>query len=180
MSFEQVGIPVGYGFKQLLFSPVANTLVLQTCSASDNWRPERLYFRQIDWDQYRAIEVANDLISQESPFIHPSKPLLAFVSVQHQFAVDGEGRELHSGNWHSLQILNVATGAEVQSVNESNLRLPVGAKRGWVCEIVAFGDSGLFVKAAMSKGDHSFEYFIAELDTSMSLKPLATLPAVFM
>ena len=180
MSFEHVGIPIGYGFKQLLFSPVANTLVLQTCSASDSWRPERLYFRHTDWEQYRPIEVANDLVSQESPFIHPSKPLLAFVSVQHQFGVDGEGRELHSGNWDSLQIVNITTGTELQSVNEANLQLPVGTKRGWICEIVAFGDSGLFVKAALSKSERSFEYFIAELDTSMALKTLAALPGIFM
>jgi hypothetical protein len=97
-SFEEMGIPQGYGFKQLLFSPVANSLVLQTCSAMDNWRPERLFYRRLDWDRYRIIANSDHLISQESPFLHSSKPLLAYVSKQHQFLLDEEGKESHFGN----------------------------------------------------------------------------------
>ena len=68
-SFEEMGIPQGYGFKQLLFSLVANALVLHTCSASDNWRPERLFYRHLAWDRYRIMANPDDLISQESPFL---------------------------------------------------------------------------------------------------------------
>ncbi len=82
-SFEEMGIPPGYGFKQLLFSPVANTVVVQTQSAGHNWRPERLYFRKAESDKYRNIGEPGDLTSQEFPFAHPSKPLLAYNSLQH-------------------------------------------------------------------------------------------------
>lgn len=179
-SFEEMGIPSGYGFKQLFFSPVANALVLQTCSASEGWRPERLYFRHTDSEEYRLVGIPDDLASQESPFVHPSKPLLAYVSVQHAFSLDADGRERHSGRWDSLHVVGLENVAEVHSVNEQTLRLPNGINRGWICEIVAFGDSGLFVKAALSKHESSFEYFIAELDALQGLRPIAALSAVFM
>jgi hypothetical protein len=179
-SFEEMGIPQGYGFKQLLFSPVANALVLQTYSAMDNWRPERLFYRHLAWDRYRIIANPDHLISQESPFLHSSKPLLAYVSTQHQFSLDEERGESHSGNWHGLHIVNLESGSETQLVSEESITLPPGTERGWICEIVSFGDSGLFVKAALSKNATAVEYFVAELDSAQNVKPIATLPAVFM
>jgi hypothetical protein len=179
-SFEEMGIPPLYAFKQLLFSPPANALVLQTCSARDNWRPERLYFRHTEWDKYRPIGNPGDLVSQGSPFVHPSKPLLAYTSVQHGFSLDAEGHEQHHGSWHSLQIVSLETGLAVRSIIQDTIRPSEGFTRGWICEIVAFGDSGLFVKAALSKNESLVEYFIAELDAEQILKPIAALPAVFM
>jgi hypothetical protein len=41
-------------------------------------------------------------------------------------------------------------------------------------------DSGLFVKAAVSKNETVVEHFVAELDDAQNVKPIATLPAVFM
>lgn len=178
-SFEEMGIPVGYGFKQLLFSPVANALVVQTCSVRDNWRPERLFFRHLAWDRYRIIGNPDDLVSQESPFLHSSKPLLAYISTQHVFLLDAEGKERHHGNWHGLHIVNLENGSETLSVREESMTLPAGTQRGWICEIVSFGDSGLFVKAALSKNKALFEYFVAELDAAQNVKPIAALPAVF-
>ncbi len=180
ISFEEMGIPPEYAFKQLLFSPMASALVLQTCSAKDNWRPERLYFRHSDWDKYRPVGNHADLISQDSPFVHPSKPLLAYNSMQHNFSLDAEGKEFHSGDWHSLEIVSLESGSTVRSTTQDTLRLPPGFTRGWVCDIVAFGDTGLFVKAGLSKSGHSFGYFVAELDVAQVLKPIVELPAVFM
>ena len=179
-TFQDMGIPAGYAFKQLLFNPTANVLVLQTCSAEDNWRPERLYFRQTEWDKYRLVGSPGDLVSQESPFVHPSKPLLAYNSLQHKFSMDADGQEQHHGDWHSLQIFSFESGSVTRSITPDTLRLPVGFTRSWICEIVAFGDSGLFVKASLSKSGSSFGYFIAELDVEQNLKPLFELPAVFM
>ena len=179
VTFDEMGIPAGYGFKRLLFCPVANALVLQTCSARDNWRPERLLFRHLTWERYRPIGKPDDLISQESPFVHPSKPLLAYVSAQHQFSLE-EGKERHSGNWNGLHIVNLENGSEAVSVSEKSITLPTGTKRGWICEIVSFGDSGLFVNVALSKNETLVEYFVAELDAAQNVKPIGALPAVFM
>jgi len=179
-SFEEMGIPAEYAFKQLLFSPIANALVLQTCSARENWRPERLYFRHSDWDKYKAVGNHADLISQDSPFVHTSKPLLAYNSMQHKFSLDAEGKEFHSGNWHSLEVVSLESGATVRLTTEDTLQLPSGFTLGWICDILAFGDAGLFVKAALSKSGTSYGYFVAELDAAQVLKPIVELPAVFM
>ena len=179
-TFQDMGIPIGYAFKRLLFSPIANVLVLQACPAEDNWRPERLYFRQTVWDKYRLVDNPSDLVSQESPFVHPSKPFLAYNSLQHEFSLDADGQEQHHGEWHSLQIFNLESGSVSRSVTPDTLRLPAGYTRGWICEIVAFGDSGLFVKVGLAKNESSFGYFIAELDPEQNLRPLFELPAVFM
>jgi len=129
-SFQEMGIPSGYGFKQLLFSPAANALVAQTQSAGHNWRPERLYFRYAASDKYRNIGEPGDLTSQEFPFLHSSKPLLAYNSMQHRFTVDAQGEERHSGDWDSLKLFNLESGVEIDSINQDTLRLPPGVVRG--------------------------------------------------
>ena len=100
--------------------------------------------------------------------------------MQHAFSLDADGRERHRDAGILLHVVGLENRAEVHSVNEQTLRLPERDNRGWICEIVAFGDSGLFVKAALSKHESSFEYFIAELDALQGLRPIAALPAVFM
>jgi hypothetical protein len=179
-SFEEMGIASGYGFKQLLFSPVAKALVVQTQSAGHNWRPERLYFRPVASDKYRNIGEPGDLISQEFPFLHSSKPLLAYNSMQHRFTLDPQGEERHSGDWDSLKLFNLESGVEIDSVNQDTLHLPPGIVRGWISRIVAFCDSGLFVQAGLSKDGSRMDYVVAELDFAQrALKPVAVLPATF-
>ncbi len=180
-SFQDMGIPSGYGFKQLLFSPAVNILVVQTCSAGHDWRPERLYFRHADSGGYRKIGAPDDFTSQESPFAHSSKPLLAYNSMQHHFTVDAEGKQRHSGDWDSLNIFNLESGVEVASIKQDSLRLPTGLVRGWIADIVAFGDAGLFVKAGLSVNGTRMDYFIAEVDfAERTLTTVASLPATFM
>ena len=103
-SFQEMGIPQGYGFKQLLFSAAANALVVQTQSAEKNWLPERLYFRHIDSDRYSPVGQPSDLVSQDYPFVHPSKPLIAYNCLEHHFSVDAQGEEHHGADWDSLII----------------------------------------------------------------------------
>lgn len=178
--FDQMGIPSGYGFKQLLFNPALNTLVVQAQSADNDWRPERLYFRRADSQEYRQIGDPGELISQEFPFIHPSKPLLAYNSIQHRFTLDTQGKELHSGDWDSLNIFNLESGIEVVSIKQDSLRLPTGVVRGWIASIVAFGDARLFVSAGLLVNSSRMDYFIAEVDfAERTLKPVTALPGTF-
>jgi hypothetical protein len=179
-SFQEMGIPPGYGFKQLLFSPVANALVVQTQSAGHNWRPERLYFRSAVSDNYRNIGEPSDLTSQEFPFVHSSKPLLAYNSMQHRFTVDAQGEERHTGDWDSLKLFDLKLGVEIDSINQDTLHLPTGVMRGWISSLVAFGDSGLFVQAGLSKDGSRMDYLVAEVDLAERLlKPIVALPATF-
>jgi len=106
--------------------------------------------------------------------------MLAYVSIKHSFSLDGDGHERHSGSWHALHLVNLGDGSETGVVTEQTIRLPADCRPGWICEIVAFGESGLLVKAALSKKEGACEYFVAELDEAWSLRPVAGLPAVFM
>jgi len=175
-----MGIPSGYGFKQLLFSPVANTVVVQAQSAGNNWRPERLYFRHAASDKYRSIGEPGDLASQEFPFVHSSKPLLAYNSMQHRFILDAQGEKRHCGDWDSVKLFNLQLGAEVDSIGPDTLHLPPGIVRGWISKLVGFGDSGLFVQAGLSKDASRMDYVVAEVDLeTRTLKPVVVLPATF-
>jgi hypothetical protein len=179
-SFQEMGIPPGYGFKQLLFSPAASALVVQAQSAGKNWRPERLYFRHIESDEYKSVGQPADLISQDYPFVHPSKPLLVYNSSKHRFSVDAQGEERHGADWDSLNLYNLESGMEVESINRETLNLPPGIVRSWITTIVAFSDSGLFVQAGLSKECSRMDYVVAELDMGQHvLKPIVVLPATF-
>ena len=180
-SFQEMGIPPGYGFKLSLFSPIANTIIVQTRSAANNWRPERLYFRHIEADNYRPISQPDALVSQEYPFVHPSKPLVAYNCLKHRFSVDSQGEERHGADWDSLNLFNLETESEVVQINQHTLNLPPGIVNGWISELVSFTDRGLFVTAGLSKDGTSMDYVIAELDiVKHILKPIAALPAAFM
>lgn len=180
-SFQEIGIPPGYGFKQLLFSPAARALVVQAQSSEKNWRPERLYFRHIDSDKYNSIGQPADLISQDFPFVHPSKPLLAYNCLKHLFSLDAEGKERHGGEWDSLNLHNLESGVEVGCINRNTLIMPAGIVSGWISTLVAFTDSGLFVHSGLSREGRQIDYVVAELDLSgRTLKPIVALPATFM
>jgi len=180
-SFQEMGIPLGYGFKQLLFSSCANAVVVQAQSAGNNWRPERLYFRLGDSEKYKPIGQPDSLVSQEFPFVHPSKPLLAYNCLKHKFSLDAQGEERHSADWHSLNVYDLASGAEIDIVNQETIVLPEGIVKGWISTIVAFTDLGLFVQAGLSKESSRMDYVIAEVSVPTHvLKPVVALPATFM
>jgi len=179
-SFQEIGLPAGYGFKQLLFSPAAKALVIQAQSAASNWRPERLYVRKLNSDRYEPIGQPDDLTSQDYPFLHSSKPLLAYNSMQHHFSMDAQDEERHSADWESLRLYDLESSVEVNCMNAENLTLPPGIVRGWISRLVAFCDSGLFVQAGLSKDGSRMDYVVAEIDfLNHILTPLAALPATF-
>jgi hypothetical protein len=180
-SFQEMGIPLGYGFRRLLYSPAAKSVIVQAESSEKNWRPERLYFRHEASDKYNPVGEPGDLVSQDYPFLHPSKPLLAYNSLKHRFSVDATGEERHSGDWHSLNLFDLASGLEVNSITEEKLTLPPGIETGWVSMIVAFSEAGLFVQAGLSKESSRMDYFIAKIGLSTHvLTPIVALPATFM
>jgi hypothetical protein len=180
-SFEEMGIPPGYCCNTLLFSPAADALVVHAESIGNNWRPERLYFRHKEWEFYRPVGNPDELCSQDSPFVHSSKPLLAYNSIRHSFFIDPHGNKQHVGDWDSLRLFDLALGAELESVGPDSLRFPPEYVRGWIAELVAYGDSGLFVKAGLSSNTSTMDYFVAKLDLAQRiLQPVLRLPAVFM
>ena len=180
-SFQEMGIPAGYGFKQLFFSAAANAFVVQAQSSERNWRPERLYYRSIDSDKYVPIGEPSELVSQEYLFVHPLRPWVAYNSMKHTFSVDSEGNEHHGGEWDGLTVYNLESGIEVERIGPDTLTLPAGTVRGWIATIVGYSDAGLFVQAGLSQNGSRMDYVVAELNLAQrALRPIVTLPATFM
>jgi hypothetical protein len=180
-SFVEMGIPPGYGIKQLLFSPVADALIVQAESGASNWRPERLYFRRTSFHKYEPIGEPDELDSQETPVVHPSKPLIAFNCLKHIFTIDAQGDERHGGDWHSLKIFNLELCCETDSISRETLRFPADVVKAWITGLVSFSDRGLFVSAGLLRPSSRVDYFLAEVDPQLrSLLPIAPLAGVFL
>ena len=182
-SFEDMGIPQGYGFKQLLFCPSANKLVVHAESVR-HWRPERLYIRHLSSDRYELVDSPADMISQEHPVVSNSKPLLAYNALLNKFDVNEEGEERHYGEWESLNIVNLAAPSELRRLAPNTIRFPEGVDDGWISSILSFNDAAtsLNVIAGISRNKRlSMEYYVCDLDLETGvLRPITILPAAFM
>ena len=182
-SFEEMGIPPGYGFKQLLFCPAADTLIVQTQSFP-NWRPERLYARSIGEERYEPIGVPADMISQEYPIVAHSHPLLAYNTLLNSFSLDSEGKELHAGQWQAIRIVDLKSRSESHVLDKETLHLPDRATEVWVERLLAFAEHAdvLHVVAAMKRSSSfTVERYVSELHLSSGLvRPLVNLPASFL
>ena len=185
-TYQQLGIPEGYGFKKLLYVPSSKLIVVQVKSWPHDWRnPDRLFLRGIDETAYRPIGTPAEMASQESPTLHPVRPLLAYISDVHSFSRDIHGVEHAGGDWSFLEVTDLI-GSTSTTVTQSTLKIPAPYLDGWITGILSFGDSeSLFVIAAVkvrvSEDFNRIDYFIAELDLKTHALSLVThLPATFM
>ncbi len=182
-SFEEMGIPPGYGFKRLLFCPAVDTLVVQTQSIA-NWRPERLYARPIVGERYESIGTPAELVSQEDPVLSPSHSLLAYNTLLHSFRLDSEGNELHGGDWQAIRVVDLRLGTETHVIDRETLHLPDRDIEVWIDSLLAFAECPevLHVVAALKRASSfTVERYVSELQLSSGLvRPLANLPASFL
>ena len=182
-SFEEMGIPAGYGFKQLLFCAAADTLIVQT-QAITNWRPERLYFRSVGGERYEPVGAPAELVSQVYPIVAPSHPLLAYNTLLNSFNLDAEGNELHGANWQGVHVVDLRSRAETYVIDKETLHLPDRDTEVWVESLLAFAEHPdvLHLVAAMKRGSSfKVERYVSELHLSSGLvRPLANLPAAFL
>jgi hypothetical protein len=167
-SFVDLGISPGYGFKQLLFCPSANALVVQAQSATSSWRPDRLYFRQVTAERYDPVGT-DYLFSQEDPVLAPSRPVLAYRANVHSFALDAAGVERHSAKWDSIRVFDLHARAETCVVSARTIQFPDGVTNGWISGLLAFAENEngdvLHVVAGLSRnGDQSMDYYLSELN----------------
>lgn len=182
-SFKEMGIPAGYGRKQLLFCPAAETLVVQVESVG-NWRPERLLMRAITSERYTPVGSPADMVSQEDPVVSNSKPLLAYNGMLHKFDIGPEGEERHFGEWESLKVIDLIAGSEAATIDRQSIHFADGVTDGWISSILSFaGESdALHVVAAMSRDRRqTMEYHLSELHLQSGvLHSIANLPAIFL
>jgi hypothetical protein len=180
-SFEDLGIPPKYGFKHLLFCPSANVLVVQTQSGTDDWRPERLYYRATAAERYLPVAQDSDLVSHEDPVVAISRPLLAYRTSLHNFFADAEGLQRHGANWESVRVFDLQARADIHVIDSRKIKFPQKTTYGSISNLLGFAESGdiLHVVAALSDDEQlTTNYFLSELNMQTGVvRPLATLPA---
>lgn len=182
-SFEQMGIPPGYGFRSLLFCGQASMLVLQA-RAIEGWRPDRLFARAASGERYEPLGAPGEMLSQEDPVLSPSHPLLAYNTFLHSFGIDAAGEEQHFGNWEAIRVLDLHTWKETHVVDKETLHLPDRELKVWIASLLSFTDKPetLHVVAGFKRSDAmSADYYVSELHLPTGLvRPLVCLPAVFL
>ncbi len=182
-TFEEMGIPAGYGFKQLLYCSIADTLIVQT-QPVQGWRPERLYARKQQEERYAPIGLPGDLISQDDPVVCAGHPLLAYNTMSHSFRADAEGKELHGANWEAIRVVDLSTRQETHVVDRETLHLADPETEVWISQVLSFAQNAesLHVVAAFSRDKGlTTNYYVAELHLPTGLvRPIAQLPAAFL
>ncbi len=181
-SFDEMGIPKGYGFKRLLFCAPANTLVVEI-EALSHWRPARLYSRASGVERYEPIGTPSELLSQEDPAVSLSHPLLAYNTLRNSFTIDAEGNELHSGNWEAIRVCDLSAGKEVHVVDRETLHLPDRNTEVWIPHLLSFtpNPETLHVVAAFRRDQPHVNYYVSELHLPTGLvRPITSLPAAFL
>ena len=180
-SFEEMGIPAGYGFKNLLYCAAADTLVVQL-EPLQGWRPERLYLRSNGSEQYDLLGEPEEMISQDDPVVLCAHPLLAYNTLRHSFSNDAGGAELHGADWEAVHVFDLRSKAETHVVDRETLHLPDQNIDVWISRVLGFADHEcLHVVSAFSRDKLLMNYYVSELHLPTGLvRPLVNLPAAFL
>jgi hypothetical protein len=181
-SFEEMGIPAGYAFRNLLYCASADVLIVQT-QPLQGWRPDRLYTRPSGAERYEPIGTPDELISQDDPVVSCSRPLLVYNTMRHSFRPDEQGNERHSANWEAVRVFDLRSGREKHVVDRETLHLPDRNLDVWISRLLGFADSHecLHVVASFSRDKSAINYYVSELHLPTGLvRPLINLPATFL
>jgi hypothetical protein len=182
-SFEEMGIPSGYGFRKLLYCASAGVLIVQT-QPLQGWRPDRLLARSSSAERYEPIGTPDEVVSQDDPVVSCSHPLLAYNSMRHSFRLDEEGKELHAATWEAVRVLDLTGGRETHVVDRETLHLPDRTLDVWIVSLLGFADSHecLHIVAGFSREYPSnISHYVSELHLPSGLvRPLVNLPAAFL
>lgn len=181
-SFEEMGLPAGYAFGNLLYCSPADTLIVQA-QPRNGHGPDRLYTRSAGSERYEAIVAEHDLISQEDPAVLCSHPLLAYNTLRHSLQSGEAGNGWPGANWEAVRVLDLTTRTERHMVDRETLHLPDPDLDVWVVRLLGFADSHerLHVVAGFSRDKSTINYFVSELHLLTGLvRPMVNLPATFL
>ena len=181
-SFEEMGVPAGYGFKNLLYCAAAETLIAQL-QPLQGWRPERLYVRSNGSERYEPLGTPEEMVSQDDPIVLCSHPLLAYNNLRHSFSSNEEGEELHGGKWEAVRVFDLRSRTEKYLVDRETLHLPDRNLEVWVSSLLGFADHEcLHVVAAFCREfPYNINHYVSELHLPTGLvRPMVNLPATFL
>lgn len=181
-NFEEMGIPAGYGFRNLLYCSPADALIVQA-QPRHGQGPFRLYARRAGGDRYEPILATHESISQEDPTVLCSHPVLAYNTLHHTIESGEAGNEWPGANWEAVRVLDLRSMTETHVVDRETLHLPDRNLDVWIARLLGFADSHecLHVVAGFSRDKTTINYYVSELHLPTGLvRPMVNLPATFL
>jgi hypothetical protein len=180
--WEEMGIPKGYGFAQLLFNPPTEILIAELCHGhAREFLPNRLFWRRKNEEGYKPLGEAKTNCSQESAVTAASKPVLFFNSLE--IIQENSGR---SGNWDALYTVDLETMTIASAASRRDLRLPAPYTDGWITDLLHSSDDGetLYLAIGMCELNgttrQNIAYYLAQFEiASKNLRTISRLRGSF-
>ncbi len=154
------GIPAGYSWKNLLYNPASESIIVElTCAEMGHLPMTRLFMRHKDAEAYERVGDPADDLSFEAPVTCDQKPIVLFNTVK----CAGGGR-----NPDGVYRFNLSTKEFTICVAKDALRIPGTHLRPWILTLVSLSDDAqtLYLKVGIEKpasGSGIVEYYLASL-----------------
>jgi len=169
--WREAGIPDGYTASQLLYNPIAETLILELKGLAKGLYPKRLLVRHRTAERYEQIGNPAEEISYESPARSERQPLVVFSSKKLHKSSAGDYR---SADWDAAYIFNLQSKELSVCVSKDSFVVPpLYDERGWISEVLGLSDDGswAYVIAGLGKRQDNggkaevhYDYHVAKLN----------------
>ncbi len=163
------GIPAGYRWKNLLYNPASESIILEMARADTGHpRLSRLFTRHKDAAVYEPVGNPADDVSYESPVTCEKQQIVIFNSIK--WAGGG-------GNSDGVYLFNLKTKELTVRIAKDALTIAEPHLRSWISALVSLSDDGqtLYMKVGIEKpvsGGGVVEYHLASfalLDKKLEL-----------
>lgn len=156
------GIPTASNWRQLIYNPASETIVVEMTSVTDRPLPPlgRLYMRSIRGDAHEEIGNPADDVSFQNPVTCDELPVVVFNSVKWSKVGGGNSDGVYAFNLQTKE-LSLCVGKDSLTIPEPHLRL-------WVQSLILLCDDGqtLYVNVGVEKAvpnDAIVYYYLARL-----------------
>lgn len=154
------GIPAGYRWKNLLYNPASESIIVEMARADTGHLPmSRLFTRHKDAEAYEQIGDPADNVSFEAPVTCEKQPIVIFNSMK--WAGGG-------GDPDGVYAFNLSAKKLTVCVTKGALNISEPHLRSWILSLVSLSDDAqtLYLKVGIEKsvsGGGVVEYYLASL-----------------
>ena len=157
---KSLGIPRGYRWKNLLYNPASERIIVEMARTDTGHLPmSRLFTRHKDGEAYELVGDPADDMSYESPVTCERHPIIVFSSTKWE----GGG-----GNHDDVYMFNLLTKELKVCVPKDTLNIPEPHLRSWVSTLVSLSDDArtLYLKVGIQTVSVGgiVDYHLASLD----------------
>jgi hypothetical protein len=154
------GIPRGYRWKNLLYNPASERIIVEMARTDTGHLPmSRLFTRHKDAEAYELVGDPADDVSFESPVTCERQPIVIFSSTRWE----GGG-----GDHDGVYMFNLLSKELKICVAKDTLNIPGPHVRSWVSTLVSLSDDArtLYLKVGIQavSGGGIVDYHLASLD----------------